>query len=404
MQRKNLTIGVFGFGCVGQGLYDVLSRTQGLKVHIKKIGIKDATKTRNLPAHYFTTNRGEILFDPEIDVVVELINDEHAAFEIVSTALRNGKAVVSASKKMIANNLNTLYALQQQYQVPLLYEGACCASIPIIRNLEEYYDNDLLNSVEGIFNGSTNYILTKIFNENKSFSQALIEAQELGYAETDPTMDIEGFDPKFKLCILLLHAFGLFIQPEHIFNFGINRINDFDINYAKEKHSNIKLLAKCRKVDNAVYAYVLPHFVNGNTQLTNIHNEYNGVIVESAFADKQFFVGKGAGSTPTGSAVLSDISALSYDYRYEYRKTSQLLAKQAQNDLKFADTLALDNNLHLKVYVRCKNQAIVPLTDFIEIIEKYESTEQQYIIGIINLATIIASEWVKNEDINLVVL
>jgi homoserine dehydrogenase len=151
MQRKNLTIGVFGFGCVGQGLYDVLSRTQGLKVHIKKIGIKDATKTRNLPAHYFTTNRDEILFDPEIDVVVELINDEHAAFEIVSTALCNGKAVVSASKKMIANNLSTLYALQQQYQVPLLYEGACCASIPIIRNLEEYYDNDLLNSVEGYF-------------------------------------------------------------------------------------------------------------------------------------------------------------------------------------------------------------------------------------------------------------
>ena len=404
MQRKNLTIGVFGFGCVGTGLYEVLNRTQGLKANIKKICIKDGTKSRSLPASLFTTNRDEILNDPEIDVVVELINDEHAAFEIVSTAMRNGKAVVSASKKMIAAHLNELYDLQQQYRVPFLYEGAACASIPIIRNLEEYYDNDLLNSLEGIFNGSTNYILTKIFDEGKSFDIALKEAQDLGFAETDPAMDIEGYDPKFKLCILLLHAFGLFVKPEHIYNFGIHRLNDFDINYAREKHSRIKLIAKCKKINNEVFAYVFPHFVNGNSLLTNINNEYNGVIVESAFSDKQFFTGKGAGSTPTGSAVLSDISALSYDYRYEYRKISQQLAIAQLNQQAQTDKLVLNNNIEIKIYARYTKKDSIPFSDFTRIVEQYASEDQQYVIGFINLNTIIQSAWAKDPEINLIAL
>jgi len=404
MIRKKLTLGVFGFGCVGQGLYEVLSRTQGLKAEIKKICIKDGTKVRNLDATRFTTNKNEILNDPDIDVIVELINDDIAAFEIVSTAMQNGKAVVSASKKMIANNLRALYQLQQTYKVPFLYEAACCASIPIIRNLEEYYDNDLLHSLEGIFNGSTNYILTKIFDEGKSFELALKEAQDLGFAETDPSMDIEGYDPKFKLCILLLHAFGIFVKPEQIFNFGINRINDFDINYAKEKHARIKLIAKCRKVNDEVYAYVFPHFVNGNSQLTNINNEYNGVIVESAFSDKQFFAGKGAGSTPTGSAVLSDISALSFDYRYEYRKTSQQLAVNAISGLREQDTLLLNNYIPIKVYVRYKNDAAINLGDFDSIIERYSSDGLNYVIGIISLNLIMEANWAKAADLNIIAL
>ncbi|MGB4928841.1 MAG: homoserine dehydrogenase, partial [Chitinophagales bacterium] len=361
-------------------------------------------KARSQPPTLFTSNRDEILNDPEIDVVVELINDDVAAFEIVSTAMKNGKAVVSASKKMIATHLNELYDLQQLYHVPFLYEGACCASIPIIRNLEEYYDNDLLHSIEGIFNGSTNYILTKIFDEAKSFDLALQEAQEKGFAETDPRMDIEGHDPKFKLCILLLHAFGIFVKPEHIFNFGIDRLNDFDINYAREKHCRIKLIAKCRKVGNEIYAYVFPHFVNGNSQLTNIHNEYNGVLVESAFSDRQFFTGKGAGSTPTGSAVLSDISALSYNYRYEYRKISQQLAAQKALDLKVEDTLLLNNNIELKIFVRYSDVQDVPIEAFNDIIEKYESAGYKYIIGTIQLEKIIDADWVKNRAINLIAL
>ena len=392
MKRKNLTLGIFGFGCVGQGLFDVLSRTNGIKATIKKICIKNPDKSRTLATHYFTTDKNEILNDPEIDVVVELINDEVAAFEIVKTAMQNGKAVVSASKKMIAENLLELHELQQQYKVPFLYEGACCASIPIIRNLEEYYDNDLLHSVEGIINGSTNYILTKIFDENISFAPALLEAQNLGFAETDPSLDIEGFDPKYKLCILLLHAFGLFVKPENIFNFGIQHINDFDISYARQKKAKIKLIAKCKKINNDVFAYVFPHLIYENSQLNNISNEYNGLLVESAFSDKQFFAGKGAGSTPTGSAVLSDISALSYNYRYEYRKIGQ------------TSSLELNNNLPLKLYVRYSNSQKIDLGDFTAIHEQFASEENKYLIGTIPLEKVKQLKWLHEDGVNLLVV
>src|SRR4030065_2562209 len=155
--KRNIKLGIFGFGCVGQGLYNVLHQTRGISAEIKKICIKHPEKQRPIDASFFTTNRDEILNDPEIDVVVELIDEVDAAFEIVSSALKKRKAVVSANKKMIAENFQALLLLQQQYETSFLYEASCCASIPVIRNLEEYYDNDLLTSVAGILNGSTNY-------------------------------------------------------------------------------------------------------------------------------------------------------------------------------------------------------------------------------------------------------
>ncbi len=208
--KKNLTLGIFGFGCVGQGLYHVLNETKGIKADIKKICIQDINKTRTIDKNLFTDNKYELLNDPEIDVIVELINDADEAFSITKEALKKGKSVVSANKKMIAQNLPELIELQKGGN-SFLYEGSCCASIPIIRNLEEYYDNDLLKGVEGIFNGTSNFILSKIFDEQWSFEQALKYAQVLGCAESDPSSDIEGFDSKFKLCIILLHAFGVYI-------------------------------------------------------------------------------------------------------------------------------------------------------------------------------------------------
>jgi homoserine dehydrogenase len=182
---KKLNIGLFGFGVVGQGLYDII-RTKNLNLEIKKIAIKDASKKRSLPEHYFTTDKNELLNNPEINTIIELINDTEAAYEIVSTALKTGKNVVSASKKMIAKYLDELIALQTEHGTSLLYEGAVCGSIPIIRNLEEYYDNELLHSISGIFNGSSNYILSKGFLEGLDYDAALKQAQDLGFAETDP--------------------------------------------------------------------------------------------------------------------------------------------------------------------------------------------------------------------------
>lgn len=385
-----IKLGIFGFGCVGQGLYHVLHETKGIHADIKKICIKNAGKERTIDPALFTTDKNILLNDPEINVIVELIDDSEAAFLITKEALQKGKSVVSANKKMIAEHLPELVQLQKQYHTSLLYEGSCCASIPIIRNLEEYYDNDLLKGVEGIFNGTSNFILSKIFDEGQSFSEALSTAQHLGFAETDPSSDIDGFDTKFKLCIILLHSFGLFVDPKDVYNFGISRLNDFDIQFAKKNNYRIKLIAKCQKEGNQITAYCLPQFVSPDNKLYDIRNEYNGVILESAFSDSQVFVGKGAGSNPTGSAVLSDISALSYDYQYEYKKSKQNEDIQIQNDLL------------IDCYVRFPKNQPIPRSDFEEISEEYISEENSYIIGKISLNKIRRSEWINNKEVNLI--
>ena len=392
MNRNHITLGIFGFGVVGQGLYRVLSQTKGMKATIKKICIKHPRKQRPIDARYFTTSRFDILNDPEINVVVELIDDADAAYGIVSEALKRGKGVVSASKKMIAQHLPELYKLQQKHKAPFLYEASVCASIPILRNLEEYYDNDLLKSVEGIVNGSTNYILTKLFSGNKSYAAALKEAQDNGFAESDPSLDVEGHDAKFKLCLILLHSFGLFAKPEEIFNYGITHINEFDISFAKQRGHKIKLIARCRQERNGVSAFVLPQFLNGNNRLTGIDEEYNGVVVESAFSENQVFIGKGAGGNPTGSAVLSDISALTYNYKYEYKKLRQ------QKGAKLTDEIPLE------VYVRYKNRNSVNVRHFSAIRERHESDSFNYLIGTTTLSHLRKSQWIHDKEVSVILM
>lgn len=373
MSQKKLKIGLFGFGCVGYGLYEVLQKTPGLKADIRKICVKNPDKEREIDPSHFTFDKNDILNDEEINVVVELIDDADAAFEIVSAALRKRKAVVSANKKMIAEHFTELLELQREYGVPLLYEAACCASLPIIRNLEEYYDNDLLESIEGIINGSTNYILTKTFSENLSYDEALLEAQQKGFAESNPILDTGGFDAKYKLQILLAHAFGFIAKPEALFNIGIDRIGKLELKYAKEKGLKIKLVAKAFKNnDGTVSAFVLPEFVHPESRLYSVDDVFNGVVTKTSFADEQFFVGKGAGAHPTASAVLSDISALGYDYKYEYKKIAQ------------QEGLVLSEEIELKVLLRHEKSAAEALREeFISVNESYLNGESGYITGII---------------------
>jgi homoserine dehydrogenase len=222
--HKKLTIGLFGFGVVGEGLYKILQQTPSLNASVKKVCIKNPHKKRDAPKELFTTDRNELLFDPEINVIVEVISESEAGFEIVSTALKNKKAVVSSSKKMIAEHFRELLKLQEETGESLLYEGSACASIPVIRNLEEYYDNDLLHSIRAIVNGSTNFILTKMFEERLDFQNALLLAQQLGFAESDPVLDIEGYDAVNKWSILLAHAYGIIEKPDNILFTGIQNI------------------------------------------------------------------------------------------------------------------------------------------------------------------------------------
>lgn len=319
-EKPTLNIGLFGFGCVGQGLYDVLNHSQGLTASIGKICVKDKTKPRTIDMDYFTFNKHEVLESTEHNLIVELTSDADAALEIIGSSLAKGQSVVTAGKKVLAENFELLYRLQQQTGASLLYEAACAGSIPIIRTLEEYYDNELLSSVRGILNGSSNYILSKMEFEKLSYHEALKQAQLAGFAEADPALDVDGTDAKYKLCLLAAHAFGIIVKPKYIFNSGIQNITPFDINYAAQNNCRIKLIAGIAKDNGGYRAYVLPKFISRESPLSNINYEFNGIEVEGVYSDKQFFVGKGAGSHPTGSAVLSDISAITYDYKYGYKK------------------------------------------------------------------------------------
>jgi homoserine dehydrogenase len=386
-----LTIGLFGFGVVGKGLYDVLQNTPALNVSIKKICIKSPSKKRNISADHFTTDVAELLNDENINVIVELINDADAAFEIVKIALQKGKAVVSANKKMIAAHLDELLFLQQEYQTAFLYEASCCASIPIIRNLEEYYDNDLLNAIKGIVNGSTNYILSKTTNENLSFKDALLKAQQLGFAESDPTLDIEGYDAVNKLTILTLHSFGVLQKPaDFIFN-GISSITIRDSMYAKEKKLQVKLVAEAKRLTSGkLAAFVLPQFIAADDDLYSVKNEFNALITESSFADKQFFKGKGAGAFPTAAAVLSDIAALRHGYKYEYKK------------LLLDNNIILTHDYYLKVYIGAGDISKIEETEFEWIEEWHNDHHYNIVIGVIHAQKLFDTHWWKENGVSLI--
>jgi len=389
--HKKLTIGLFGFGVVGEGLYKVLQQTPSLNAAIRKVCIKDPTKKRNAPDELFTTDADSILNDPEINVVVEVINETEPAFHIVSTALKNGKDAVSASKKMLAEHLPELLALQEETGRSLLYEAAACASIPVIRNLEEYYDNDLLHGIKAIVNGSTNFILTKMFEEKLDFKSALLLAQQLGFAESDPKLDVEGYDALNKWTLLLNHAYGIVEKPSSIIFTGIQNIQLQDAVVAGEKHSSIKLVAQAQKLkDGGVAAFVIPQFVKQEDHLAFVKNEYNGVVIESGFADKQFFYGKGAGSLPTASAVLSDISALRYQYKYEYKKLYHHRPHELATDV------------FLRVYVSFDNLSYIPKDRFEWLEEWHAQEERKYLVGVIAFNELKENNWWKENNTSLI--
>lgn len=391
MTNKKLKIGLIGFGVVGEGIYQVLKNTPSLDAEIVKIGIKNSSKERNAPSELFTNDVQSIINNPNINVIVELIDDDIAAYQIVKQSLLNKKAVVSANKKMIAAHQKELIELQKENNVPLLYEAAVGGSLPIIRNLEEYYDNDLLQSFEGIINGSTNYILGKLQENNLSFSDALSLAQKLGFAESNPHIDVSGEDAVNKLGIILNHAFGIVIDTQQIVRHGITNIKKEDIAFAKEKNYKIKLIANAKIDENQrITASVLPTFIQSNEIFFNIDQENNGIALGSSFSDKQFFSGKGAGRYPTASAVLSDISALRYDYKYEYRKYNAKLENKLVNDC------------DVKVYVNFNDWQTIDKNCFTTIEETFESKTNKYLIGWLPSESINKESWIQDTSVSLI--
>jgi homoserine dehydrogenase len=373
---EQINIGLFGFGTVGQGVYKVIDNAKNAHAVISRIAVRNLAKTRDTaaPQELFTDKATDILDNPEINLIVEVIDDPEASYEIVKQALRKGIPVVSGNKAMIARHLPELIELQRQYDTALLYDASSCGSIPVIRNLEEYYDNDLLLEVKGILNGSSNYILSRVFDHNQPYAEALRKAQELGFAESDPSFDIEGYDSLFKLIIITVHALGVYVAPSDVFTYGISTIHESDIRYAREKGVKIKLVAQVVKVSDEKFTmFVMPEFVPPSRYIYSVDDEYNGVVIRGECYDRQFMFGKGAGSLPTASSILSDIMARRHDYRYEYKK------------MRYVDRPEYSTDVPVRVYVRYRETDIPGILPFAEIREQYLSAESNYVIGDIKL-------------------
>ena len=379
--NKKINIGLFGFGTVGQGVYKVIANAKNAHAGIKRVCVRNVNKKRDVevPEGLMTDDAYALLDDQELNLVMDLVEDASASYRIVTTALKRGIPVVSGSKAMIAEHLPELIELQRKHHTALLYDASSCGSIPVIRNLEEYYDNDLLLEVKGILNGSSNFILSRVFDHGEDYGEALRKAQELGFAESDPTFDISGKDSLYKLIIITVHALGVYVRPEKVFTYGISTIHDDDIRYAREKGVKIKLVAQMVKLGETSFTmFVMPEFVSPSKYIYSVDNEYNGVVIRGECYDRQFMFGKGAGGLPTASSILSDVMARRHDYRYEYKKMG------------YIETPVYTTDVMLRVYVRFETTDVLNLLDFERIRESYTSDNGNYVIGDILLSELIS--------------
>lgn len=332
--KQPLRIGLIGFGCVGQGFYDIIQQQPGLGLAVARIAVKNPGKPRPLSAEHFTYHADELLADPTLDVLVEVIDDAAEAFRLVSAALRQGRRVVTANKAMLARHLPELVQLEQTFGGTLLYEAAVCGSIPIIRTLDSYFSHEPLRAVLGIFNGSSNYVLTRMSEEGSDYGSALAEAQAKGFAETDPSLDMGAFDPRSKAVILAAHAYGVFLNPDEVLNLGIEAIGAADIAYAAARGQKVKVVASLQRLANGrVAVLVTPELLGPESPLFTVEHEFNGVVVVGDYAGPQFLRGRGAGGHPTGSAVLADVLALRRGLRYGYAKRATAPAVQPADEL-----------------------------------------------------------------------
>jgi homoserine dehydrogenase len=332
--KQPLRIGLIGFGCVGQGFYDIVQAQPGLGLAIARIAVKSPNKLRTLPAERFSHHADELLHDSELDLLIEVIDDSDEAFRLVSAALRQGRRVVTANKAMLARHLPELVQLQATFGGILLYEAAVCGSIPVIRTLDNYFSHEPLRSMSGIFNGSSNYVLTRMSEEGSDYGPALAEAQAKGFAETDPALDMGAFDPRSKAVILAAHAYGVFLDADEVLNLGIEGIGAGDIARAAAQGRKIKVVAAVQRLPNGrVTAIVTPQLVGPESPLYTVEREFNGVAIEAEYAGTQFLTGRGAGGYPTGSAVLADVLALQRGLRYGYAKLADAPEAQLTTEL-----------------------------------------------------------------------
>lgn len=308
-------IAVLGCGTVGSGVVEVfykncasIERKAGCELDIKYIYVRrphPEIAYQDKLCFDFDT----IANDPEINIVVEVMGGVDPAYRFVKTCLENGKSVATANKELIAKNGAELLSIAKQHHVNILFEASVGGGIPIIRPLHQCLGANEIDDIQGILNGTTNFILTKMIREGMSFSDALAQAQQLGYAEADPTSDVEGIDACRKICILASLAYGRHVYPEYVHCEGITKLTAEDVEYAKDWGGVIKLIAKASRDPQTqkISMLVAPMFVPFESQLSSVDDVFNGILVDGDATGEVLFYGKGAGKLPTASAVMSDV-------------------------------------------------------------------------------------------------
>jgi homoserine dehydrogenase len=323
---REVGIGIAGFGTVGGGVLSILRRHAddiearlGARIAVRRVALRDVEKERavDLDPGLVTTRLGDLLEDPGIAVVVELIGGADAAFELVRGALARGKHVVTANKALLAARGEEIFRLAREKGVDVYYEGAVCGGVPIIRTLREALASDRINALRGIVNGTTNFILTAMAEKGEPIAVALAEAQRLGYAEADPTLDVSGGDAAQKLCVLAQLAFGARLAPADVLTEGIMALEPEDFRWGREFGYALKLLAVARRCPAAdgspsgapdqLEARVHPAFIPLGSLLAGVRGAMNAVVLDSEALGPSMLYGQGAGALPTGSAVVSDI-------------------------------------------------------------------------------------------------
>ena len=314
--RSSIEIGLMGLGVVGGGVArvlidkgEVLAKQVGCPLSIRKILVRSPSKPRSVEVEpvLLTTDPEDILADPAIDIVIEVMGGRNPALEYIKEAIKRGKHIITANKEVMSTHGVELLALAQEHKVEIRYEASVGSGIPLIASFQEYLVANEISAIHAIINGTTNYILTRMSKERMDFSVALEQARQLGYAEADPTNDIEGIDAAYKLAILASLAFRTVVQPQDVYREGISRLAWRDFRYAQELGYTIKLLAIAKQSNDSIEVRVHPTFIPEDFLLAKVEGVYNAVQVEGDLVGKVLLYGEGAGALSTSSAITADI-------------------------------------------------------------------------------------------------
>jgi len=312
-----MKIALLGHGVVGSGVSQIIEERKLKDVEIVSILVKNENEKKD---DRFTTNIDSILGNSEIDTVIECMGGDEPAHSYVLKTLENRKNVISANKKMLARHLD-LFKVARHNKVHLLVEASCGGGIPWFSNIRKIRRNDDIESFSGIMNGTCNYILSKMFNEDKGYAEVLKEAQELGYAEADPTDDVDGYDTLYKTVLSIYNIFDQIADSDKITVFGIRNLSDEVIKAIKEKGYTVKLLGKAERTEFGIRSYVMPHLLRRDNVFSQVDSNLNILSVTSDYLGTASFIGQGAGSLPTGHAIIQDLEDLKEkDFEIRRRK------------------------------------------------------------------------------------